>query len=125
MDNKQSFERIDEHEPGTQSLTAEERETLISWADDDKDKIFIYSSQQPMIRRLQKNPLFEQIRERFNKAYRVYPDPISIEGYLPKRALTIRKVLRKSNTTPETFIQRMKLAKENKLRGRGKGDAKK
>jgi len=49
----------------------------------------------------------------------------SIEGYLPKRALTIRKVLRKSHTTPETFIQRMKFAKENKTKGKGKGDAKK
>jgi len=108
-----------------QSLTPEERETIISWADDDRGKIFIYSSQQPMIRRLLKNPLFELKDKRFNKSYHCFPDPISIEGYLPKRALTIRKVLRKSHTNAETFIQRMKLAREAKDKGkRGAGDAK-
>ena len=101
-----------------QSLTAEERETIISWADDDNDEIFIYSSQQPMIRRLLKNPLFRCEDKRYNNTYNCYPDPISVEGYLPKRALTLRKVLCKSHTTAETFMQRLKLAKES--RGDGK-----
>ena len=103
------------------SLTAEERETIISWADDDKDQIFIYSSQQPMIRRLLKNPLFKLTRDRYNKEYRMYPDPISIEGYLPKRALTIRKVLVKSHTSAETFKQRVKFAKTKKTKGKRRG----
>lgn len=93
-----------------QSLLAEERETIISWADDDKDKIFIYSSQQPMIRRLKKNPLFELIKERNNPNYRL--NPISIEGYLPKRALTIRKVLAKATCDKETFMRRLEKAKK-------------
>lgn len=79
-------------------LTAPERETIISWADDD-DKIFIYSSQQPMIRKLRKNKLFELMEERFNKNYAHYPEAISIEGYIPKNALTIRtKIIRREFT---------------------------
>ena len=71
-------------------LTQEERETIISWNDNDKDRIFIYSSQQPMIRRLLKNKLFKLKEKHLNRGYAVYPAPISVEGYLPRRALTIR-----------------------------------
>ena len=81
------------------NLKAEERETIISWCDDDDDKFFIYSSQQPIIRRLLKNPLFECKDKRYIKDSPYYPGPIALEGYLPLRALTIRKKLR--TLTPE------------------------
>jgi len=71
-------------------LTDEEKETIISCCDENKDKIFIYSRQQPMIRRLLKNPLFDCKQKTFNKAYRCYPDPVNVSGYLPRKCLTIR-----------------------------------
>ena len=83
-------------------LTISERETIISWRDRDAN-IFIYSSQQPMIRKLRKNKLFELTGEHFNKNYARYPEAISIEGYVPKNALTIR-----------TKIVRLKLTMEQK-----------
>jgi len=81
-------------------LTSPERETIISWSDDD-EKIFIYSSQQPMIRKLRKNKLFELKEEHFNKSYACYPSPISVEGYIPKNALTIRAKITKRKLTEE------------------------
>jgi len=75
------------------SLEKAERETIISWCDEDT-KIFIYSSQQSMIRKLLQNPLFECTDKRYNKAYYCYPNPISVEGYLPMNSLTIRKKIR-------------------------------
>lgn len=80
---------------GGLSLTAEERETLISFSDTDGNKVFIYSSQQPMIRRLMKNPFFEVLNKSYNRLYSCFPEPICIEGYLPKKALTIRMKIRK------------------------------
>ncbi len=97
-------------------LTAPERETIISWADDD-DKIFIYSSQQPMIRKLSKNKLFELKEEQFNKNYAVFPKPISIEGYIPKNALTIRtKIVRRKFTEAQKkeIVERLKKGREGK-----------
>jgi glycosyltransferase involved in cell wall biosynthesis len=73
------------------SLSEDERETIISWCDDDNDKVWIYSSQQPMIRKLLNNPLFECVSKEIYKYYRCYPNPVSIEGYLPLFALSIRK----------------------------------
>lgn len=88
---------------GNNSLTPEEREIVIQWADaEDRDKIFIYSSYQPIIRRLLKNPLFECQRKVYNKAYKVYPDPISVEGALPRKCLTIRtKLVKGRKLSPE------------------------
>ena len=84
-----------EEKSGKHSLLAEERETIIQWADgENRDKIFIYSSYQPMIRRLLRNPHFECQRKVYNKSYSCYPDPISVEGSLPYRCLTIRRKLR-------------------------------
>ena len=76
-------------------LTPGERETLISWNDEDGDKIFISTSQQPMIRRLLKNPLFEVLHKSYNRRYACFPGPICVGGYLPKKALTIRRKFRK------------------------------
>jgi len=101
-----------EDEVSKTSLTAEERETIISWSDIDKTHFFIYSTQQPIIRKLLRNPLFSMGRKQYNKAYRVHPEPISIEGYLPKRCLTIRSKLRK--LTPEqkkANIERLRKAR--------------
>ena len=80
---------------GKFSLTAEERETLISHNGSDGEKIFIYTSEQPMIRRLMNNPLFEVLDKRSNKSYACYPKPVSIEGSMPRAVLTIRKKIRK------------------------------
>ena len=77
------------------SLTAEERETIICYSDADDDKVFIYSSQQPMIRKLMKNPLFEVLDKKYNSNYGCSPEPVSIEGFLPKKTLTIRTKIRK------------------------------
>jgi len=72
------------------NLTPEERETLINWADDE-NRIFIYTTQKKMMNKLRKNPLFEMTREIENKNYK--KNPIGIEGYLPRKAITIRKAL--------------------------------
>jgi len=95
-------------------LTSMERETIISWADDD-DKIFIYSSQQPMIRKLGKNKLFDLKEEQFNKNYAIFPKPISVEGYLPKKALTIRTKIVKRKLTEvqkKEVVERLKKGRE-------------
>src|SRR4030042_4187590 len=90
------------------SLTSEERETVISWADDDTDKkIWIYTSQQPMIRKLRKNPYFELLREHKSDYY--HYNIIAIEGYLPLNFLTIRSKKRTvSQKQREQARQRMK-----------------
>ena len=77
------------------SLTAEERETIICCSDADPDKIFIYTSQQPMMRKLFKNPLFKVKDKQYNPNYRCFPHPISLTGILPKKAVMIRKKIRK------------------------------
>ena len=94
MKTKEVQEIYPNAEEGSQFLTAEERETIISWDDEDRDNICIYTSQQPVVRRLLKNPLFECQRKAYNKAYKIYPDPISVKGMLPKKALTIRTKIR-------------------------------
>lgn len=100
-------------EEGSQHLIAGERETIISWNDEDRDSIWIYSSQQPMIRRLLKNPLFECQRKAYNKAYKIYPSPISVEGILPRKVLTIRTKIRKlSPEERKQAVARLKLARE-------------
>jgi len=100
---------------GSCSLTSEERETVISLTDDDRDGIFIYSSQQPMIRRLLRNPLFKCQRKTYNKSYRCYPDPISIQGMLPRKALTIRTKIRKlSPEQRKQAVERLKNARERR-----------
>ena len=106
-------ETYPDDETGSCSLTSEERETVISWADDNRDEIFVYSSQQPMIRRLLKNPLFKCQRKAYNKAYKCYPDPISVEGMLPRKALTIRTKFKK--LTPEQrkqAVEHLRIARE-------------
>jgi len=106
-------ETYPDDETGNYSLTQEERETLISFADDDRDKIFIYSSQQPMIKRLLKNPLFKCRRKAYNRAYKCYPDPISVEGMLPRKVLTIRIKIRKlSPEQRKQAVERLKNARE-------------
>jgi len=70
------------------SLIAEERETVISWSDEDVDnRIFIHTTQMPMVRRLLKNPLFildcEHKDQGFSECH-------GVDGYLPRSALTIR-----------------------------------
>ena len=89
---KEEIETYPETDKGSQSLEPEERETIISWDDEERDTINIYSSQQPMIRRLLKNPLFKCQRKAYNGAYRTH-GPISVDGELPKKALTIRTKL--------------------------------
>ena len=104
-------------EEGSYHLTAEERETIISWNDEDRDNntIWIYTSQQPMVRKLLKNPLFECQRKAYNKAYKIYPDPISVEGTLPRKCLTVRTKLVKRELTDEQkkeLVERFKKARE-------------
>ena len=107
-------ETYPDDEAGEYSLTQEERETVISWADDDRAEIFIYTSQQPMVRRLLKNPLFKCQLKRYNKAYKCHPGPISVEGLLPRKALTIRTKIRK--LSPEQREQAVKLLKKARER---------
>lgn len=95
-------------------LSAEEREIIISWCDDDKDIISVYTSYQPWIKKLLGNPLFKCEHKSYNESYRCYPNPISIEGFLPRRCLTIRKSLKKRKLTPQQkkeFALRMKKAR--------------
>jgi len=106
-------ETFPDEKEGMCSLLSEERETIISWNDEDKGSIWIYSSQRPIIRRLLKNPLFRCQRKAYNKAYQVYPDPISVEGYLPRKALTIRTKIRKLSSEQRTqAVERLKNARE-------------
>ena len=98
------------------SLTAEERETIIVWNANNIGKIYIYSSQQPMVRRLLCNPLFELKSQAFNYRYKVHPSPISIDGYLPLRALTIRTKLVKRRLTSKQkkeLVRRLKHGRES------------
>ena len=113
---EETIETYPEAEDGSYSLAAEERETIISWNDEDKNKIFIYSSQQPIIRRLLKNPLFDCQRKAFNKAYKIYPDSISVEGYLPRKCLTIRTKLVKRILTDEQKTELVKRLRNGKER---------
>jgi len=83
------------------SLSPGEREIIIQWSDDDKDIISIYTSYQPWIKKLLNNPNFECKNKSYNKSYRCYPLPVSIEGYLPRRCLTIRKSLKKRELTTQ------------------------
>lgn len=70
------------------SLTAEERETVISWSDEDIDgKIWIHTTQMPMVRRLLKNPLFQLACEYKDQGF---DECHGVSGYLPRSALTIR-----------------------------------
>ena len=97
------------------SLTSEERETIISWNDEDKGCFLISSSQQPMIRKLLRNPLFEVKDKFYSKKYKVYPKPIRVEGYLPLRCLTIRTKLFKRNLTKEQkdkLVRRLRNGRE-------------
>jgi len=91
---------------GNCSLTRNERETIISFNDSDKNIFFIYSTQQPMIRKLLRNPLFVCTLERFNEEYTCHPDPISVEGYLPSQCLTIRKKLRQLTDEDKQQLQK-------------------
>lgn len=102
----------------TFSLTSAERETLILFCDDDRDKIFIYTSQQRMIRKLLKNPLFDCKNMEYNDLYNCYPNPVSIEGVLPFNALTFRsKTIKLSESEKKKRRKRLKLAREDyKLR---------
>ena len=95
---------------GNQSLTKYERETIIS-CDDEDNRWYIHTSQQPMIRRLLKNPLFELQDKQFNKAYSCYPNPISIEGFLPHKAITVRtkkKAVKPLKTTSRRMARQTK-----------------
>ena len=68
-----------------------------------------------MIRRLLKNPLFECQRKAYNKAYKIFPDPISVEGTLPRNSLTVRTKLVKRHLTDEQkkeLVERFKTARE-------------
>lgn len=97
------------------SLSAEEKETIITWNDEDKGKFYVYSSQQPIIRKLLKNPLFEIKSKQDDPEYNVYPKPVSIDGFLPIRCLTIRKklVTRKLNKKQKKEVaMRLKNARE-------------
>ena len=114
--DKEIQEKYPDTELGSQHLVAEERETIISRNDEDRDKIWIYSSQHPMIRRLLKNPLFECQYKAYNKSYKIYPSPISVEGYLPKRSLTIRTKLVKRELTDEQKKQLVKRLRNGKER---------
>lgn len=93
-----------------ESFTAEERETIISWSDED-DEIFIYSSQRKMVTKLLKNPLFKPILIEYNKNYQVYPKPLSVKGTIPIKALSLRKKITKRKLSAE---QRKKLAEQMK-----------
>jgi hypothetical protein len=87
------------------SLLAEERETIISWADDDEiNKIFIHTTMMPIMRRLLKNPQFEVQRYLQDEGC----EPHGIEGYLPRNAITIRTKQIKHNLSPEEREQRGK-----------------
>lgn len=113
INNKEIINTIVEEkdEPGgNESLTSEERETIISWSDED-NKIFIYSSQRKMVTKLLKNPLFTPILIEYNKNYKVYPKPLSVKGTIPIKALSLRKKITKRKLSDE---QRKKLAEQMK-----------
>ena len=71
------------------SLTTEERETIISWCDDDEGKMFIHTTQRPMVRKLLSHPLFEKQQEII-----IEGELVGVAGLLPQRSLSIRKKFR-------------------------------
>lgn len=95
------------------SLEPQERETIISWTDDD-DRIHIYTSQKKIITKLQRNPQFELIQTRKNPQY--HQNPLSIEGFLPINAVTLRRSS-KAGKKPKHFTPTQFLKKETKKRG--------
>ena len=97
-------------------LTAEERETIISWSDDEhKGMFFIHTTQLPMMRRLLKNPQLELLCYH----HQTGEEPYGIDGYLPLRCLTIRtKLVKRKPLTDEEKRQRaeyLRKAREVKL----------
>ena len=105
----------EEENLGDLYLSPLERETNISWCDEDKDRVFVYTSQQPMIRRLLRNPLFECSDKKFNQSYACYPDPISVEGFLPLKALTLRTRIRKmTDEQRKQAAERLEHARESR-----------
>jgi len=86
------------------SLTSEERETLIGWSDED-DKIFIYSTQKRIITKLLRNPQFILSEKFRNKNY--HQDPLGVKGFLPLNGITIRTTSKKGiipkNFDPKRF----------------------
>lgn len=79
-------------------LTAEERETIISWADDDGDKVFIHTTQLPMLRKLLKHPLFELQDEHIDGET---GNLFGIDGYLPRKVISIRNSVMKRELSDE------------------------
>ena len=72
------------------SLESDERETIISWCDsDENDKVFIHTTQRPMLRKLLSNKLFEKTHEIFDEG-----ELVGVDGYLPRKAIAIRKKFR-------------------------------
>ena len=98
---------------GCLSLSALERETIICWNDSDSKRCYVYSSQQSMIRKLLNNPLFVIRNKNVDMRYRVYPCPVSVDGFLPLRCLTIRtKIRRLSDEQKKEMVRRLKLARK-------------
>jgi hypothetical protein len=87
-------------------LLPEERETIISWCDDD-DMIFVHSTQRRMMTKLRKNPSFKLQDE-----HRIDGRVVGIDGHVPLGFVTIRskKKSRKPLTVQEkeNFRERMK-----------------
>ena len=92
---KKNKKKIAENLDRKLSLTAEERETIISRSDAD-DKWSVYTSQKSMITKMTRNPVFELEKKHIDKSY--IRNPIAIEGCLPKWALSFRtkKIVRGS-----------------------------
>jgi hypothetical protein len=84
---------------GKISLEPGERETVISWSDEDK-KIFIYTTQKKIITKLLRNPQFELSETIRNELYR--QKPLGLKGYLPLNAITIRRTSKKGQK-PKNF----------------------
>ena len=69
----------------------------------------------PRLAQLEKEHQLKE--EQFSKSYAVFPKPISVEGYIPKNALTIRTKIVKRKLTKEQkkeIVERLK-------KGRDKG----
>ena len=99
------------------SLEAAERETIISWSDEDTDKMtYIYTSQQAMIRKLLKSKDFQLKEKHISKDYTCYPEPLAIEGYLPRKFITIRSKMREKRelTEDQKNVLRERLKKARK-----------
>jgi len=99
------------------SLTKNERETIISWNDSDNSTFFIYSTQQPMIKKILRNPYFKIENKRYNLNYSCHPNPISIEGYMPIKCLTIRTKLRHlTKKQKQQQLENLRKARKKKIR---------